>query len=546
MSTNSYRHDAVVVGAGHNGLVTAAYLARAGMRVLVLERRHKVGGALTTDELMPGVKVPAVAHTVGRLRRSVARDLRLGEHGLRLLRPSVRAFAPRPDGRSVTLWADQARTAADLRAWSPADADAYPAFDRKVRALGSFLAYLGAATPPDLKSPSLADALSGLKLGRALRGLGGAGHTREALRVLPMAVADLVGEVFETDGLKGALATRGVQYAAMGPWSAGSAMAFLADSAGNDGGGAGQTVFVTGGPGALAEALAGAARSFGAEIRCGTEVAHITVSEDRVTGVVLRSGEELVAPVVVSGVDPKRTLLQMIDPVDLGPSLVWRTQNIRTPGVVSKVNLVLDGLPTFTAAGHEGTERLRGRILVAPGIDYLERAFDASKYGRFSEEPYLEVTIPTLMDPTLAPEGTHVMSVLVQWTPYRLREAEWEAERDTLGDLVVKTLEAYAPGLTDRVVARRVLTPVDLERGFGLTNGNPMHGEPGLDQFFAWRPLLGYARYRLVFDGLYLCGSGAHPGGGVTGAPGANAARAILADRRRRSVEQSGRAVASG
>ncbi|MGQ0668644.1 MAG: phytoene desaturase family protein [Actinomycetota bacterium] len=524
-------YDAIVVGAGHNGLVTAAYLARAGRTVLVLERRDQAGGALATVEIAPGVRAPAVAHTVGRLLRSVIGDLRLEAHGLVLLEPDVRVFAPQPNGRALTFWGDEARTTEELRRRSSHDADAYPGFDRKVRTLASFLSHLNAATPPDLKSPSLADAIAGLKLGKAFRRLG-AKQSRELTRALPMAVADFVAESFETDAVRGAVASRAVQYTAMGPWSAGTTAVLLNDSAGNGGGAVGQATFARGGPGALADALAAAARAFGVEVRTGAEVVGITTTDGRATGVALVTGEEISARAVVSGADPKRTLTTLVDPVALGPHLLWRADNIRMPGCAAKVNLALSGLPRF--AGADGDDRLRGRIVVAPGIDFLERAFDASKYGRVSDEPYLEATIPTLMDPTLAPEGRHVMSVLVQWAPYHLREGNWHAEREGLGDLVLKSLEANAPGLSDLVIARQVLTPLDLERDYGLTEGHPLHGEPGLDQFFAWRPLLGHARYRFGIKGLYLCGSGAHPGGGVTGAPGANAAREILSDLKRR------------
>ena len=524
-------YDAVVIGGGHNGLVTAAYLAKAGRRVIVLERREKVGGILDTMEIAPGVRAPGVAHTVGRLRRSVIEDLGLVRHGLALIEPAVRVFALQPDGPPLTLWADPSRTAEELKARSKPDARAYPRFDRRVRALASFLAYLNAATPPDLKSPSFADAMSGVRLGNAFRRLGGKA-AREATRALPMAVADYVADSFETDAVRGAIASRAVQYTAMGPWSAGTTAVLLGDSAGNDGGAAGQSTFARGGPGALAEALAQAARSFGAEVRTGAEVVQVLTEDHRAVGVALADGFELRARVVVSSADPKRTITTLVDPVVAGPELMWRAGNIRTPGMVSKVNLALSGLPAF--AGDDGEERLKGRIVVAPGIDYLERAFDASKYGRVSDEPNLEATIPTLVDPTLAPEGTHVMSIVVQWTPYRLRDGDWEAERDRLGDLVMKTMEQYAPGLGDLVTACQVLAPVDLEREYGLSGGHPLHAEPGLDQFFAWRPLLGHARYRFGIEGLYLCGSGAHPGGGVTGAPGANAAREILSDLKKR------------
>jgi phytoene dehydrogenase-like protein len=528
------RYDAVVIGAGHNGLVTAAYLAKAGRRVVVLERRERVGGILETMEVADGVHAPGIVHTVGRLRPTVIRDLGLIGHGLVTIDPPVRVFAPQPDGPPLTLWADTGRTASELRERSGADAEAYPAFDRRVRALASFLSYLHAITPPDVKEPSLADALNGLRLGNAFRRLG-AKPGREATRAMPMAIADYVAETFETDAVRGAIAARAVQYTAMGPWSAGTTAVLLSDSAGNAGGAAGQSVIARGGPGAVAEALASAARGFGAEVRTGTEVVRVVTKDHRAIGVALANGEEIPARVIVSSADPKRTLTTLVDPVEIGPHLRWRARNIRTPGAVSKVNLALSRLPAFAGAA---PERLAGRIVIAPSIDYLERGFDASKYGRVSEEPYLEATIPTLSDPTLAPEGTHVMSVVAQWTPYELREGDWSAERERLADVVVKTMERYAPGLGELVTARQGMTPVDLEAEYGLSGGHPYHAEPGLDQFFAWRPLFGHARYRFGLPGLYLCGSGAHPGGGVTGAPGANAAREILGDLKKRSTRR--------
>jgi phytoene dehydrogenase-like protein len=378
-----------------------------------------------------------------------------------------------------------------------------------------------------------------------------------------MAVADLVGEAFETDALRAAIAWRGVRYGAVGPWSAGTASVLLADGAGNHGGAAGETVFARGGSGAVATALAAAARAAGAEIRAGATVASIRSRDGVATGVMLSNGDEIDARAVVSGLDPKQTLLRLVDPAALGPTLGWRAGNIRTPGVVAKVNLALRRLPKFPAAeraakaasgaggaggagggsgGSVGSvdpaHLLRGRIVVAPGIDAMERAFDASKYGRWSEQPILEATIPSLADPSLvegARTGAHVMSVIAQYAPYHLRDGDWDGpDREAFGDSVMAVLESVAPGIGKLVTHRQVLTPLDLERDYGLTDGHPLHAEAGLDQFFRWRPLLGHARYRLGLDRLYLCGSGAHPGGGITGGPGQNAAHEIVADLRSR------------
>ena len=528
--------DAIVIGAGHNGLTAAAYLARGGLRVLVLEARDRVGGATVTEELVPGVRVPSLAHTVGRLRPSIARELELTRHGLALVAPEVRVFAPQADGRAVTLWSDLARTVESIRPWSEDDAVSYVEFDRRVRTLSRFLADLGDEAPPEIRSPGVGDALLGLRLGRAFRGLGKE-DGRTILRVLAMAAADFVAESFHSEPVRATLAWRAVRYTAMGPWSAGSTAALLHDAAGNDDGAAGETVFAKGGPSALAEALASAAREAGAEIRTGARVVAVTTIDGAVTGVALESGEEIAAPAVVSGLDPKRLLTTLVDPVTLGPAMRWRAANIRTPGTVAKVNLVLDGLPSFPSAADD-PRLLRGRIQVGTtSIDDVERAFDPSKYGRLPDAPVLEATIPSLVDPSLvagAPEGTHVMSVLLQWVPTVPAEGDWGARRDEVGELAIRTLETVAPGIGTRVTARQVLTPADMEAEYGLTGGHPLHAELGLDSFFLWRPLLGWARYRMPVDGLYLAGSGAHPGGGVTGAPGRNAAREVLADHRKR------------
>jgi len=524
--------DAVVIGAGHNGLVAAAYLAKAGRKVVVVERRDVVGGILANSELGPDVRSPSLVHTVGRLRDSVVQDLRLSRHGLQLISPEVRAFAPQPDGAGITFYADAARTAAGLSSISASDAAGYVAFDQKVRALSSFLAHVNAAIPPDIKSPSFRDAVAGMKIGRAFKGLG-AKPGREVTRAIPMAIADFVREGLDADAVAGAVASRAILFTGMGVWSAGTAFVLLNDSAGNDGGAIGQTTYARGGPGALADSLARSATAFGAEIRTGAEVTEILTDDGgRAVGVRLAGGETLQARAVVTAADPKRTLTRLVDPVVLGPHMVWRAGNIRTPGMTAKVNLALSGTPMFVGA--DSHEQLAGRILIAPGIDYLERSYDAAKYGRVAEEPFMEITIPSVADPSLAPEGQHVMSVLAQAAPYRLRDGDWSSERDRLGDLVVKTLERYAPGLGELVTAREVITPADMEDAYGLSGGHLYHAEHGMDSFFAWRPMLGHARYRFGLPGMYLAGSGAHPGGGITGGPGANAARAILADLRKR------------
>lgn len=530
--------DAIVLGGGHNALVCATYLARSGMRTLVVELRPSVGGALATAEIVPGARIPVYAHTVGRLRGSIARDLGLAADGLRLVQPAARVTSLRTDGPAITLWGDTARTASGLATLSRADGAAWAAFDTEVRTLSGVLSRLMSITPPDPSGAVPGDVLSALRLGMHMRGLDEA-HGRALLRVLPQSVADFLEDRFQTDALRAMLAVRGIRYSSMGPHSAGTTQVLLADSAGNDGGAAGETVYARGGPGALAAALAAAARRAGAQIRTGAQVVAVRSAGGRTTGIALASGEELSAKVVVSGLDPRQTLLDLVDPEVLGPRLGWQAGNLRQSGVTAKVGLALSELPRFIGlTGDDAAVRLRGRLVVAPSVRYLDVAHDAAKYGRMSDQPWLEATIPSLTDPLLvdgaAASGVrHVMSVLVQSAPRQLRDDTWDTARDTLLERTMAVLESVAPGIGALVVARQLHTPADLERDLGMSGGHPLHGEPSLDQWFAWRPMLGYARYRMPLEGLYLCGSGAHPGGGVTGVPGRNAAREVIADRKR-------------
>ena len=541
MTRRASAYDAVVVGAGHNGLVCAAYLAGAGLRVVVLERREQVGGMAETSEPWPGVRVPTLAHTVGRFRPAIARELRLREHGLRLVQPDVRVFAPQPDGRALTLWGDASRTAAELAATdlvTLADARGYEEADRRFRALAKGLAQIMSRVPPDLSSPSPGAAIVGIRNALAARARARS-ESGGLMRVMPMAVRDLVDEWFESDSLRAAVAARGMLLTGFGPRMPGTAGVLLTDAAGNDGGLAGQTVLARGGPGALSAALASAARAAGAEIRTGVGVAQVRREGETFGKVVLEGGDEISARLVVSSLDPKTTLLSLLEPEVLGPRLSWRASNIRQRGMTAKVNFALRELPHFPAAGGD-TRRLHGRILLAPSMVALQRAADPGKYGQISDEPLVEATIPTLTDQTLidtkrAKGVRHVLSAIVQAAPYDLREGTWDERRDELGDIVTKAVEAYAPGFVDLIQARQVVTPLDIERDYGATSGHPMHAEVGLDQWFEWRPLHGFGRYLMPLRGMYLCGSGAHPGGGVTGVPGQLAARQVLTDQRRRA-----------
>jgi phytoene dehydrogenase-like protein len=528
--TAAAERDVVIIGGGHNGLVTAFYLAQAGFKPLVLERNAQVGGAAVTDEFHPGFRCSTLAHTAGPILPDIVRDMQLEQNGLRLITPNACVTALSPDGRALTLYQDVSRSAQEIAAFSQKDAVKYSQFQQSLGKISRVLAQALATTPPDIDNPSRGDLWSLLKTGRAIRKLG----KRDMFRLLrwgPMAVADLAAEYFETELLRAVVAARGVFGTFLGPWSAGSALVLLIRAAG-DPHPAGSACFVGGGMGALTQAMAAAAKARGVEIRTGVEVIEIRVQNAAATGALLSTGEEIHARAVISNADPKRTLLQLTDPTHLSPDFVQKLQHYRGHGTVAKVNLALSGLPKFTALQDGDATALKGRIHIGHEIDYLERAFDESKYGNFSRQPYLEATIPSLTDPTLAPEGKHVMSIYMQYAPYKL-QGDWESQRRALGQTVVETLAQYAPNLPELILTHQIITPRDLEEVYGLTGGQIFHGELALDQFFTMRPLLDWARYRTPIQNLYLCGSGTHPGAGLTGGSGANAARQIAKELKR-------------
>jgi len=519
--------DIVIIGGGHNGLVTAFYLARAGYKPLVLERRNQVGGAAITDEFHPGFRASLLAHSAGPLRPEVVRDMQLQKYGLKMMAPAVDVTALSPNGRALILYRDMERAAREIAKTSQSDANKYREFHVALEKTSRIISKVLTVTPPEISRPSKSDLFGLLQLGRSLRGLGKK-NTYDLLRWGPMAVADLVAEFFENDLLRTVIAARGIFGTSLGPWSAGTALVLLLRAAA-DANPAGGNCFAAGGMGAVTQAMAKAAQQAGAEILTRAEVAEIKIKDGAIQGVVLASGEEIQAHAVVSNADPKRTFLKLMDPVLLSPTFTKRLQNYRMNGTVAKINLALSGLPTF--AGLDGNnDALTGRIHIGPGIDYLERAFDESKYGNFSRAPYLEIAVPSLTDPSLAPAGQHVMSVYMQYAPYKLNDANWRELRGALGDTVIKTIAQYAPDLPGKILQIQVITPLDLEETYGLTGGQIFHGELALDQIFTMRPMLDWARYRTPIENLYLCGSGTHPGTGLTGASGANAAREIVKD----------------
>ncbi len=521
------RYDDIVIGGGHNGLIAAAYLARAGRRVLLLEKNERVGGATLSEEILPGFTVSVFSYVVSLLRPQIIADLDLARHGLQL-QPLDGTFTPLPDGRALTRWHDPARTRESLLGFSRRDADNYPLFGLRMHQMSRAVRDLLMLRPPKLGSPRLREVRGLLGLAQHFASLGEE-RAHELARLMTSSASDYLDRWFETEALKATMCASGIIGTFLGVMSPGTAYVLLHHYMGEIDGASRSWGFARGGMGAVAEALASSARAFGADVRTGAGVDRILSRSGRVAGVVLEDGEEVFADQVGSSLDPHRTFLRLADPDELPTEFLDQIRRYRLRGSSGKVNLALDALPDFTAMPGRGPH-LQGAISISPDRATMERAYDDAKYGRFSREPYLDVLIPSLLDPGMAPPGKHVMSIFVQYAPYALRagDPDWDAQRDVFGDTVIRTLSRYAPNLPDIILERQVLTPLDIERRTGLTEGNIFQGELGLDQLFFLRPAAGWAQFHTPIHGLFLCGSGAHPGGGVMGAPGKLGADAML------------------
>jgi phytoene dehydrogenase-like protein len=518
----------VIIGGGHNGLVTAAYLAKAGRTVLVLEKRDLLGGCAVTEEIWPGYRVSTGAYLNSLLQQRVIEDLELAKYGYAVDPKDPSFFSPYPDGRHLFFWQSREKTLAEISKFSKRDAQAFVRFEDHLEKLAVVAESLLLEIPPEFPPRKISEYIDYLKLLGKVKGLG-----REELtglvKIFTQSASDFLDEWFESPEIKVTLATDGVIGANGGPRSPGTAYILLHHCMGGVGGHRGLWGFVRGGMGQVSEAMALSAKASGAEIRLNADVAKILIKNGRATGVVLANGDEIGAKIVASNCDPKRTFLQLMDERDVPSDLLQGIRQFRSEGTSCKINLALNGLPQFKSFPWDGVGPHHGATMhICPDMDYVERAWDDAKYGRPSKSPLLEMTIPTIYDPTLAPKGKHIMGIFLQYAPYTLREGNWDDLREPFGDRVIEIIEEYCPNIKSIIEHRQVLTPLDLERRFGITGGNIFHGEMSVDQMFMMRPLAGSARYKMPVEGLYLCGSGAHPGGGVMGAPGYNAARAIL------------------
>ena len=525
----SLQYDAIVIGGGHNGLVTAAYLARAGKRVVVLERRHVVGGAAVTEEIFPGFTFSVCSYVVSLLRPEIIRELDLPRHGLEIL-PLDGTFTPMPDGDYLWRVNDHARTRREIARHSRLDAEAYDEYGKAMVEMGRFVKPILGMTPPDPTSLSPKGWKDLLFLARRFQKLPPADQYNQ-IQLMTMSAVDFLDQWFETDVLKATMSASGIIGTFLGVRSPGTAYVLLHHYMGEIDGAFRSWGFARGGTGAISNAIAAAAREAGAEIRLEAPVAKILVAGNRATGVVLANGDEIQAPIVCSSVDPRLTFFGMVGEDRFDDEFVEDIRRYKFRGSSGKVNLALDALPDFRSLPGPGAH-LRGAISISPSVDYMERAYDDAKYGRFSRRPYIDIVIPSLTDPSVAPPGKHVMSCFVQYAPYHLKDGNWDEKREAFGDTVIDTIAEHAPNLKNIILHRQVLTPLDLEREFALSEGNIFQGELSLEQLFFLRPAPRWAQYRTPIESLYLCGSATHPGGGIMGAPGRNAAMKILADLR--------------
>jgi phytoene dehydrogenase-like protein len=522
--------DVIIVGAGHNGLVTAAYLARAGQRVLVLEARELVGGCAVTEEIWPGYRVSTASYLSSLMQEKVVRELELARHGYVVDAKDPAFFSPFPDGRHLFMWQDRAKTVAEIAKFSKRDAEVYPKYEAHLERLAIVVESLLLTTPPFFPPRRPGDFVEYLKLTGKLRGLSKQ-EIVGLVKIFTQSAADFLDQWFESEELKVTLATDGVIGANGGPRSAGTAYILLHHCMGGVNGHRGLWGFVRGGMGGVSNAIANSARSHGASIRVNAPVAKIVVKGSRAHSVVLESGEEIEAGVIASNLDPRRTFLKLLNAADLDPEFLESIRAFRCEGTSLKINLALSGLPEFSALPGAPGPQHRATMHICPSVEYIERAWDDAKYGQPSRSPLIEMTIPTMYDASLAPPGRHIMGIFLQYAPYTLKGTTWDELREPYTNRVIDVIEEYCPNIRSIIVERQTLSPFDLEKLFGLTGGNIFHGEMSLDQMFVLRPVAGWARYRTPVKGLYLCGSGAHPGGGVMGAPGHNCAREILKDR---------------
>jgi len=520
-------YDAIVIGGGHNGLVSAAYLARAGKKVLVLERRHVLGGAAVTEEVFPGFRFSVCSYVVSLLRPEIIRELELPRHGLEIL-PLDGTFTPLPSGDFLWRMNDHARTRREIYRHSPMDAEAYDEYAKAMVDMARFVKPILSMVPPDPFSFDLPGFARLLELGQRFRRLPRLSQHR-LLQLMTMSAADMLDQWFETDVLKATMSASGIIGTFLGVRSPGTAYVLLHHYMGEIDGAFRSWGFSRGGTGAISLAIAAAAREAGVEIRTEAPVERIKAKNGRATGVVLAGGEEVEATVVLSSADPNVTFLRLCEPGALGAEFLGEVRRYKFRGSSGKVNLALGALPDFTCRPGPGPH-LRGAISISPSVEYMERAYDDAKYGDFSRRPYVDIVIPSLTDPSVAPPGKHVLSCFVQYAPYRLREGTWDEKREAFGDTVIDTIAQYAPNLKKIILHRQVLTPLDLEREWSLTEGNIFQGELSLEQLFFLRPVPGWARYRTPLRNLYLCGSATHPGGGIMGAPGRIAALEVLRD----------------